>query len=82
MTHDVPATPPTHFEITTDIRRAIMADHDLSFNAQNVKIETLRGSVVLRGLVNTQPEMDRVVQIARNVAGLTQVDSELVLPKP
>lgn len=62
--------------ITAGIRKSVV-DTKMSINAQNVKIITQDGVVTLRGPVKTQEEKDRIEEIARNVAGVKSVDSQL-----
>jgi len=62
--------------ITADIRKQVV-DTKMSTDAQNVKIITQDGRVTLRGPVKSPDEKSRIEGIARNVAGDTQVDSQL-----
>ena len=62
--------------ITAGIRKSVV-DTKMSTNAQNVKIITQDGNVTLRGPVKTQEEKNRIEEIARNVAGVKAVDSQL-----
>ena len=62
--------------ITAGIRKSVV-DTKMSINAQNVKIITQDGVVTLRGPVKTQEEKNRIEEIARNVAGVKSVDSQL-----
>ena len=62
--------------ITASIRKSVV-DTKMSTNAQNVKIMTQDGKVTLRGPVKTQEEKSRIEEIARNVAGVKAVDSQL-----
>jgi len=62
--------------ITANIRKSVV-DTKMSTNAQNVKIITQDGNVTLRGPVKTQEEKTRIEEIARNVAGVKAVDSQL-----
>ena len=62
--------------ITASIRKSVV-DTNMSTNAQNVKIITQDGNVTLRGPVKTQEEKKRIEEIARNVAGVKAVDSQL-----
>ena len=64
-------------QISANIRKAIVADDSLSTNAHNVKIITSGGTVTLRGPVKTQQEKDVIEGKAKQVAGVTQVDSFL-----
>ncbi len=63
-------------KMTQSIRKALMADNTLSFNAKNVKVITREGSVTLRGPVNNQKERAEVAEIARRVVG-APVDNQL-----
>ena len=64
-------------QISANIRKAIVADESLSINAHNVKIITSGGTVTLRGPVETQQEKDVIEGKAKQVAGVTKVDSFL-----
>jgi len=61
---------------TADIRKRVV-DTKMSTNAQNVKIITQNGMVTLRGPVKSADEKKRVEEIARTVAGIDKVDSQL-----
>jgi len=63
--------------LTQSIRKAIVADDDLSMNAKNVKVITRDGVVTLRGPVSSQAERARVELIARREAGTARVDNQL-----
>lgn len=68
---------PNDLRITREIRKAVVAKDDLSFNAKNVKIITVDGSVTLRGPVATQQERTRIASIARETAGVVTVNDQL-----
>lgn len=70
----------TDIDITAGIRKNVV-DTKMSVNAQNVKIITQDGVVTLRGPVKTQEEKDRIEEIARSVAGVKTVDSQLEVEK-
>lgn len=62
-------------ETTARIRRAIIADKDLSMYAHNVKIITRNGSVTLKGPVKSEDEKRKVESdAAAVVAGDSLVD--------
>lgn len=63
--------------ITADIRKAILAEENLSTDADNAKVITSGGIVTLRGVVKTQTEKDTLGRIAQSVAGVKQVDNQL-----
>ena len=62
--------------ITADIRKRVV-DTKMSINAQNVKIITQDGKVTLRGPVKTADEKKQIEEMARSVAGESNVDSQL-----
>jgi osmotically-inducible protein OsmY len=64
-------------DITQAIRKKVVADEDLSFNAKNVKIITLGGKVTLRGPVASREESAAIEQSARAVPGVVQVDNQI-----
>ncbi len=59
------------------MRKAIIADKNLSINAQNIKIITHDGRLTLRGTVNTSAERERVNQIVRDTIGTKPYDDQL-----
>jgi hyperosmotically inducible protein len=63
-------------DLTANIRKALMNEKSLSFNAQNIKVITEAGKVTLRGPVDTASEKARVAQIAKGVPGVTSVNDE------
>lgn len=64
-------------EVTREIREAITADDSLSTDAQNVKVVTQAGVVVLRGPVESDQEKAAIVAIATRTAGVSRVDDQL-----
>jgi len=63
--------------ITRDIRRAIVADKNLSTYAHNVKVVTEHGQVTLRGPVRTPAEKQQIEAKAAEIAGAGHVKNEL-----
>ena len=63
-------------KITADIRSKVV-DTEMSVGAQNVKIITQDGKVTLQGPVQTADEKTQIEDIARDVAGKDNVDSQL-----
>ena len=59
-------------ELTAKVRRAIIADKDLSTYAHNVKIITQNGTVTLKGPVKSDDEKQK---IESDVAGVVPHDS-------
>lgn len=68
-------------EITRKIRQSIVKDKSLSTNAHNVKIITVKGSVVLKGPVASNDEKLKIEQTAATVAGKEKVVSEIEVKK-
>jgi len=63
--------------ITAAIRRGVMGDRSLSFTAKNVKIITVGTRVTLRGPVKSDAERTTIENLARQTAGVTDVDDQL-----
>ena len=63
-------------DLTANIRKRVV-DTKLSVNAQNVKIITQAGKVTLRGPVKSDAEKKQIEQIASDLAGVGNVDSQL-----
>jgi osmotically-inducible protein OsmY len=64
-------------DTTKRIRQAIVADKALSTNAHNVKIITRAGKVTLKGPVRNDAEKRTVEAKAAEVAGATNVTSQI-----
>ncbi len=52
---------------------------DKSVDSTDIKVETYKGTVQLSGFAKTQTEINRAVQIARNVNGVQSVKNDIVL---
>jgi osmotically-inducible protein OsmY len=68
--------------ITRDIRRAIIADKNLSTYAHNVKVITEKGEVTLKGPVRSEEERKTIEAKAIEVAGQGRVANELTVAPP
>jgi len=64
-------------DIMASIRKRVMDDGDLSFNAHNVKIVAQDGVVTLKGPVASATEKARIEQIAVDVVGKKNVVNQL-----
>lgn len=64
-------------EITAEIRRNVMADGALGYDAKNAKIVTERGKVTLRGPVKSAAERTSIEAKAKAAAGVVAVDNQL-----
>lgn len=69
-------------EMTRAIRKAIVADENLSTDAHNVKIVTLQGVVTLRGPVKSEAEKTRIAALAADTAGSPDKVKNLVQVAP
>ena len=63
--------------ITTKIKTKLLGDPVVSGFA--VSVETFRGRVVLSGFVNSQTQVDRAIALSREVPGVREVQSALVI---
>jgi osmotically-inducible protein OsmY len=64
-------------KLTASIRKAMLTDPRLSYNAKAISIETRDGHVTLRGVVNNSKERAALAEIAARTVGLDKVDSEV-----
>ena len=63
--------------ITAKVKTAIFNDPTLKANEINV--ETFKGVVQLSGFVNSQADINKAVQVARGIAGVTSVKDDMRL---
>jgi len=77
LTADQQAYNTSDTSITRRIRQDIMADTNLSTNAQNIKIISVNGKVTLKGAVQTAQEQTSIMEYARRVAGAPNVINEI-----
>ena len=68
-------------KISADVRRAIMGDKSLSFTAKNVKIITVGTKVTLRGPVKSVHEKTVIEKVAKQTAGVVEIDNQLEIQK-
>jgi hyperosmotically inducible protein len=69
-------------EITAEVRKELVGNHDLSMTAKNVKVVTRDGVVTLRGPVETDAEKATVHAAAQKVVGDQRVDDQIeIAPK-
>jgi hyperosmotically inducible protein len=66
-------------ETTASVRKAIIADKDLSTYAHNVKIITQGGTVTLKGPVKSDDEKQKVVSDAAGVVSADKVVDQLTV---
>lgn len=63
--------------ITAKVKTNLLGDPMVSGFA--ISVETFRGRVILSGFVSSQTQIDRAVALAREVSGVREVQSALVI---
>ena len=63
--------------ITAKIKTKLLGDPTISGFA--ISVETFRGRVILSGFVSSQAQVDRAIALAREVPGVREVQSALVI---
>ncbi len=63
--------------ITGKIKTKLLGDPTVSGFA--ISVETFRGRVILSGFVSSQAQVDRAIALAREVPGVREVQSALVI---
>jgi hyperosmotically inducible protein len=63
--------------ITAKVKAKLLGDPIISGFA--ISVETFRGRVILSGFVNSQAQIDRAVALSREVPGVREVQSALVI---
>jgi hyperosmotically inducible protein len=71
----------SEIKITAAIRKGLMGDKTLSFTAKNVKVITVGNKVTLRGPVKSDQEKATIEALARQTAGVAEVDDQLEVKK-
>ena len=61
--------------ITTRVKAAIF--HEPTLKSSEINVETFKGVVQLSGFVNSQSDIDKAVEIARGVKGVTSVRNDM-----
>jgi osmotically-inducible protein OsmY len=69
----------TDRHLTAKIRKAILADKNLSTDAHNVKIITSNGAVTLKGPVKSDEEKQQVASDAASVLSADKITNELTV---
>ncbi len=65
--------------ITAQVKSALLAD--ASIKSVDISVATRKGEVQLSGFVNNQGQIDRAVEVARAIEGVTQVSNDMSLKK-
>jgi len=67
------------WSITMKVKAEIMSSGSISASARFVSVSTTNGVVTLTGNVSTQEDSDKIVDIARNVHGVVNVDNQIIV---
>lgn len=63
--------------ITTRVKTAIIKDPDLK--AMQINVKTYQGVVQLSGFVDTQKEVSKAGELAKNVSNVKSVENNLIV---
>ena len=63
--------------ITTKVKAALLEEPNLK--SSEINVETFKGVVQLSGFVNSQANIDKAVEIARQVSGVKSVKNDMQL---
>jgi hyperosmotically inducible periplasmic protein len=66
--------------ITTKVKSSLLADSDVS--GLDIEVETVNGVVTLSGEVEQQAQIDRAARIARDIEGVTDVQTASLTTGP
>jgi len=64
---------------SANIRKAILADKDLSTYAHNVKVITVNGAVTLKGPVKSEEEKQKIASDAASVVSADKITNDLTV---
>lgn len=65
--------------ITTKVKTALLAD--ASIKSLDIMVVTSKGDVQLSGFVNNQGQIDRAVEVARGIEGVSKVGNDMSIKK-
>jgi hyperosmotically inducible periplasmic protein len=65
--------------LAQQVRKAIVADKDLSTYAHNVKVIVMNGEITLKGPVKSDDEKQKVASDASSVAGAEKIANQLTV---
>jgi hyperosmotically inducible protein len=65
--------------VTTQVKTALLDDPGIK--SLDISVATHKGEVQLSGFVNNQGQIDRAVELAKGVSGVTQVSNQLSIKK-
>lgn len=61
--------------ITTKVKAAIF--HEPSLKSAEINVETFKGTVQLSGFVSSRADINKAVEVARGVGGVTSVKNDM-----
>jgi len=61
--------------ITTKVKTAIL--NEATLKSAEINVETFKGVVQLSGFVNSQADINKAVEVARSVKGVTSVKNDM-----
>lgn len=61
--------------ITTKVKAAVF--NESSLKSAEINVETFKGAVQLSGFVNSQADINKAVEVARSVKGVTSVKNDM-----
>ena len=64
---------------TANIRKAILADKDLSTYAHNIKVITVNGAVTLKGPVKSEEEKQKIASEAASMVSADKITNNLTV---
>lgn len=65
--------------ITTRVKAALLADSTIK--SLDITVVTRKTEVKLSGFVNNQVQIDRALEVARGIEGVTQVSNDMSIKK-
>jgi len=65
--------------VTARVKTALLADP--SIQGLNISVNTQKGEVQLSGVVDSQSQIDRAVEVAHGADGVTQVGNDMSVKK-
>ena len=63
--------------ITTKVKAAVFAD--ASLKSAEINVETYKGIVQLSGFVRSSADINRAVEVARGIRGVTSVKNDMIV---
>ncbi|MBA3581994.1 MAG: BON domain-containing protein [Gammaproteobacteria bacterium] len=67
----------TDSTITAQVKAALLAEKDV--NSFDINVTVFEGNVQLAGFVNSQWQIDKAIQVAKNVKHVKNVKSDMVI---